>query len=52
MPKNESERPLTPEEMRWRAAAWDPEKWLAEYPKGNEGWAEYSRTDYPALLNQ
>lgn len=26
MPKNESERPLTPEEMRWRAAAWDPEK--------------------------
>ena len=31
MPKNESERPLTPEEMRWRAAAWDPEKWLAEY---------------------
>ena len=26
MPKNESERPLTPEELRWRAAAWDPEK--------------------------
>lgn len=23
--KNE-ERPLTPEELRWRAAAWDPEK--------------------------
>ena len=26
MPKNESERPLTPEELRWRAATRDPEK--------------------------
>lgn len=24
-------------------------KWMATFPNGNEGWAEYRRTDYPAL---
>lgn len=24
-------------------------KWMAVFPNGNEGWAEYRRTDYPAL---
>ena len=28
------------------------QKWLAVFPNGNEGWAEFRRTDYPALLNQ
>lgn len=27
------------------------QKWLAVFPNGNEGWAEYRRTDYPALEN-
>ncbi|MCD8193397.1 MAG: SusD/RagB family nutrient-binding outer membrane lipoprotein [Tannerellaceae bacterium] len=27
------------------------QKWLAVFPNGNEGWAEFRRTDYPALLN-
>ena len=31
MPETKPKAPLTPEELRWRAAAWDPEKWLAEY---------------------
>lgn len=25
------------------------QKWLAIFPNGNEGWAEFRRTDYPAL---
>ncbi len=25
------------------------QKWLAIFPNGNEGWAEYRRTDYPRL---
>jgi hypothetical protein len=25
------------------------QKWLAVFPNGNEGWAEFRRTDYPAL---
>ena len=28
------------------------QKWMAIFPNGNEGWAEFRRTDYPALLNQ
>lgn len=28
------------------------QKWLAVFPNGNEAWAEYRRTDYPALENQ
>ena len=28
------------------------QKWMAIFPNGNEGWAEYRRTDYPALANQ
>lgn len=27
------------------------QKWLAMFPNGNEGWAEFRRTDYPRLLN-
>ncbi|MCD7930912.1 MAG: SusD/RagB family nutrient-binding outer membrane lipoprotein [Tannerellaceae bacterium] len=27
------------------------QKWLAVFPNGNEAWAEFRRTDYPALLN-
>lgn len=27
------------------------QKWLATFPNGNEGWAEFRRTDYPALYN-
>ena len=27
------------------------QKWLAVFPNGNEGWAEFRRTDYPRLLN-
>lgn len=27
------------------------QKWLAVFPNGNEGWAEFRRTDYPALRN-
>ncbi|MGL5773210.1 MAG: SusD/RagB family nutrient-binding outer membrane lipoprotein [Bacteroidales bacterium] len=27
------------------------QKWLAVFPNGNEGWAEFRRTDYPALEN-
>lgn len=26
-------------------------KWLAVFPNGNEGWAEFRRTDYPRLKN-
>lgn len=26
------------------------QKWLALFPNGNEGWAEFRRTDYPRLL--
>lgn len=28
------------------------QKWLAVFPNGNEAWAEFRRTDYPALANQ
>lgn len=28
------------------------QKWMAVFPNGNEAWAEYRRTDYPALENQ
>lgn len=28
------------------------QKWLAVFPNGNEGWADFRRTDYPALTNQ
>lgn len=28
------------------------QKWLAVFPNGNEGWAEFRRTDYPRLMNQ
>lgn len=28
------------------------QKWLAVFPNGNEGWAEFRRTDYPVLANQ
>ena len=28
------------------------QKWMAIFPNGNEGWAEFRRTDYPALANQ
>ena len=24
-------------------------KWMAVFPNGNEGWADFRRTDYPAL---
>ena len=27
------------------------QKWLAVFPNGNEGWAEFRRTDYPRLQN-
>ena len=27
------------------------QKWLAIFPNGNEGWAEFRRTDYPKLMN-
>lgn len=27
------------------------QKWIAVFPNGNEGWAEFRRTDYPALRN-
>ncbi|QZE14769.1 SusD/RagB family nutrient-binding outer membrane lipoprotein [Halosquirtibacter laminarini] len=27
------------------------QKWLAVFPNGNEGWAEFRRTGYPRLLN-
>ncbi|MDD4609048.1 MAG: SusD/RagB family nutrient-binding outer membrane lipoprotein [Bacteroidaceae bacterium] len=27
------------------------QKWLASFPNGNEGWADFRRTDYPRLLN-
>ena len=27
------------------------QKWIAIFPNGNEGWAEFRRTDYPELLN-
>lgn len=27
------------------------QKWLAIFPNGNEGWAEFRRTDYPRLHN-
>ena len=27
------------------------QKWLAVFPNGNEGWAEFRRTDYPRLRN-
>ncbi len=27
------------------------QKWLAIFPNGTEGWAEFRRTDYPALRN-
>jgi len=27
------------------------QKWLAVFPNGAEGWAEFRRTDYPRLLN-
>lgn len=26
------------------------QKWLAVFPNGNEGWAEFRRTDYPKLM--
>lgn len=28
------------------------QKWMAIFPNGNEGWAEFRRTDYPVLANQ
>lgn len=28
------------------------QKWMAVFPNGNEGWAEFRRTDYPSLANQ
>lgn len=28
------------------------QKWMAVFPNGNEAWAEFRRTDYPALENQ
>lgn len=28
------------------------QKWMATFPNGNEAWAEFRRTDYPALANQ
>lgn len=28
------------------------QKWMAVFPNGNEGWAEFRRTDYPVLANQ
>lgn len=28
------------------------QKWMAVFPNGNEGWADFRRTDYPALHNQ
>ena len=27
------------------------QKWIAVFPNGNEGWAEFRRTDYPRLRN-
>lgn len=27
------------------------QKWMAIFPNGNEGWAEFRRTEYPTLLN-
>ena len=26
------------------------QKWMAVFPNGNEGWAEFRRTDYPKLM--
>ena len=26
------------------------QKWIAVYPNGNEGWAEFRRTDYPRYM--
>ena len=28
------------------------QKWMAVFPNGNEGWADFRRTDYPALRTQ
>jgi hypothetical protein len=28
------------------------QKWMAVFPNGNEGWADFRRTDYPAIVNQ
>lgn len=28
------------------------QKWMAVFPNGNEGWADFRRTDYPRLENQ
>lgn len=28
------------------------QKWMAVFPNGNEGWADFRRTDYPVLENQ
>lgn len=28
------------------------QKWMAVFPNGNEGWADFRRTDYPAIANQ
>lgn len=28
------------------------QKWMAVFPNGNEGWADFRRTDYPALRSQ
>jgi len=28
------------------------QKWMAVFPNGNEGWADFRRTDYPRLANQ
>ena len=28
------------------------QKWMAVFPNGNEAWAEFRRTEYPALANQ
>ena len=44
---------------RWDATADDElkleriitQKWISIFPNGNEGWAEFRRTDYPELLN-
>ena len=27
-------------------------RWMAVFPNGNEGWADFRRTDYPSLANQ
>jgi hypothetical protein len=28
------------------------QKWMSIFPNGNEGWADFRRTDYPAIANQ